>query len=263
MLYRKARIYAEYDIEYRKGKILSPIGWVKPLLINGNKKIGKGVWTFSTLPGTRSYDFCYGGLSYTVKGTCACQCEDCYAMNGFYKTYSVRVALGIRTVLAREFIDWTKRAIMAQIKADRIKLLRIHAAGDFFSIEYVNMWREVALRFSGLVMWTYTKVEYAENAFNDIPNVNIVKSIIPGKGYNFGTCAHVLGLYFYLKEKGLPVYICRCGIDKQQHCVNCTGCTKNAYVLFLIHGTKYKPEDDPLFPLLKTIIDGQPSQLAA
>ena len=48
----KKAIYAEYDIEYMNGKILAPVfGWINPLLVDGNSKLGKGVWTFSTLPG--------------------------------------------------------------------------------------------------------------------------------------------------------------------------------------------------------------------
>lgn len=263
MLYKKAKIYKEYGIVYKRGKLLSPVGWVNPMLINGNHKVGSGVWTFSTLPGTLYYDFTFDGQPYSVKGTCPCNCPGCYAMAGFYKTYSVKVALGIRTVLARGFIDWLQRAIMAQIKADHIKLLRIHAAGDFFNREYIDMWRAIAMAFPGAVIWTYTKYSPAEKAFDDVSNVHIVPSIIPGKGLNYGTCAHVLGLYWYLKEIGASVYICRCGFDKTQHCNNCTGCTKNTFVLFLEHSTKYKPELDPLYPVLCEIVNGQPAQLLA
>ena len=46
----KRSIYESHGIEYRNGKIYHPVfGWINPLLINGNAKLGKGVWTFSVL----------------------------------------------------------------------------------------------------------------------------------------------------------------------------------------------------------------------
>ncbi len=50
----KAKIYADYGIEYKNGKIKAPVfGWINPLLVDGNEKIGKGVYHFSTLPTNR------------------------------------------------------------------------------------------------------------------------------------------------------------------------------------------------------------------
>ena len=57
---------------------------------------------------------------------------------------------------------------------------------------------------------------------------------------------------------GKSVYICRCGVDKNQHCTNCKGCSKNDYVLFIEHSTDYKAENDPCFNELKEIIERQP-----
>ena len=88
-------------------------------------------------------------------------------------------------------------------------------------------------------------------------NANIVKSVIPHIGVNYGTCEYILGAYETLKAAGLPVYICRCGIDKNQHCTNCKGCSVNKYVLFIEHSTEYKAEKDPLYPVLKAIIESQ------
>ena len=87
--------------------------------------------------------------------------------------------------------------------------------------------------------------------------MNVVKSIIPGKGFNFGHCDYILGLYEFLRKTGKKVYICKCGIDKNQHCVNCGACRTCDYVLFLEHSTEYKAENDPLFPVLKGIVESQ------
>lgn len=257
----KKAIYAAYGIEYKNGKINAPVfGFIAPLLIDGNAKLGRGVWTFSTLPGAVMHTAVINGIKYQVKGTCPCTCNGCYAMTGFYKFSSTINALAIRTILAREYMDFVKRAISAQIIADGIKLLRIHAAGDFFSREYVEMWRDIAKNAPDCCFWTYTKNRDFEAAFDDLGNANIVKSIIPGKGFNFGHCDYILKVYRALKEAGNSVYICRCGMDKNQHCVNCKGCASHDFVLFIEHSTAYKAENDPLFPELCAIIDGQASQ---
>lgn len=257
----KAQVYKEYGIEYKNGKIIAPeLGAIPALLIDGNAKLGKGVWTFSTLPGTDKYKLDMNGTSLDIKGTCVCDCVGCYAKSGFFRMNSTIKALAIRTYLARNYTEWVKRAIIAQIKAESAKLVRIHASGDFFSAEYVQAWREIAKECESTVFWTYTKNSAAESAFDDIANINIVKSVIPHMGLNYGHCDYILACYEYLKSAGKNVYICRCGMDKNQHCVNCKGCSKNEFVLFIEHSTSYKAESDPLFPALCALIDSQSAQ---
>jgi hypothetical protein len=255
----KAMIYNEYGIEYKAGKIYAPVfGWINPLLVNGNSKLGDGVWTFSTLAGTREYTVqLASGDPLTVKGTCICNCDGCYAQTGFYNMPSVQLSNAIKTALARMYPGFIKRAIIAQIKAENISLVRIHASGDFFGSAYIDAWRAIVYACKNTAFWTYTKNATAEHAFDDLNNINIVKSCIAGYGYNFGKCGYIITLYKALKAAGKNVYICRCGIDKNQHCVNCTGCIKNEYVLFLEHSTSYKAVDDPLYDELKAIIENQ------
>ncbi len=254
----KKEIYAALGIEFDGGKILAPeFGFINPLLVNGNSKLGKGVYTFSTLPGTKAYEFEYKDISYSVQGTCPCDCKGCYAQTGFYNMPSVMLSNAVKTYLSRFYVDFVKRAIIAQITADNIKLCRIHAAGDFFSAEYLAAWLEIVSVCKDCAFWSYTKNKVAEKAFDGARNCNIVKSIIPGYGFNFGHCDYILMVYKALKEAGKAVYICRCGIDKNQHCINCKGCSVNEIVLFIEHSTEYKAENDPAFPELKAIIDSQ------
>ena len=256
---QKAVVYASFGIEYRKGKINAPIfGWINPLLINGNKKLGKGVYTFSTLATDKEIAyFDEGGKRKTEKGTCLCTCDGCYACHGCYTFNSTKLSLARKTILCRLCLDFVKRAIMAQIKADRITICRIHASGDFFNGEYINAWKDICKANPACLFWTYTKNPEAEAAFDYIANCNVVKSIVPGKGVNFGKAAYIMGLYAYLKSIGKSVYICRCGIDKEQHCTNCRHCSESEFVLFLEHGTSYKPEEDPLFPAFVALVESQ------
>lgn len=254
----KSEVYAAYGIEYKAGKIYHPVlGWINPLLVDGNTKLGKGVWTWSMLPTNSSYSMTINGELVTIYGTCPCRCVGCYATVGNYRFNSVIYSLFIKTWLARHDIDFVKRAILAQIQADSIKLLRIHAAGDFFSVEYIAMWCDIVKATPETMYWTYTKNPAAENAFNDFSNANIVKSIIPGYGFNFGHVDYIMNVYKALKEMGKSVYICRCGIDPNQHCTNCHGCADHEYVLFVEHSTGYKATEDPNYGELVKLIESQ------
>lgn len=254
----KKRIYAQYGINFDGGKIESTLfGFINPLLVDGNSKLGKGVWTFSTLPSNKEFHLDMDGKSYDVCGTCLCDCKGCYAQTGFYNMPSVLKSNAVKTILARSCMEWTKKAIIAQIHADNIKLCRIHASGDFFSSAYIEMWRDIVKECKDCVFWTYTKNAAAEHSFDDLANINIVRSVIHGFGFNFGHCDYILKVYKALKDMGKDVYICKCGIDKNQHCTNCKGCSKNEFVLFIEHSTNYKAENDPKFDELKAIIAAQ------
>jgi len=254
----KKEIYASYGITYENGKIVSPIfGPIPELLIDGNEKIGKGVYHFSTLPTNGKFIVDIGGVEYVVFGTCPCHCAGCYATKGNYNFKGVRTSLAIRTILVRYHMDFVRRAIQAQLIADHVKLCRIHASGDFFSSEYVEMWAEIVRENPDCNFWTYTKNRDAENAFDGLENGNIVRSIVPGCGLNFGRCDYIMDTFNTLKSAGESVYICRCGIDKNQHCVNCKGCATHKYVLFIEHSTEYKALNDPAFPELRDVIESQ------
>lgn len=255
----KADIYKEFGIEYKRGYINSPVyGWIRPLLINGNAKLGRGVWTWSTLPTNQEIAyFDADGVRRTEKGTCPCKCNGCYACGGCYTFNSTKASLARKTVLSRLFLDFVRRAIIAQIRADKITICRIHAAGDFFSIEYINAWRDIVNACPDTVFWSYTKNPLAECAFDSCPNCNIVKSIIPGIGFNYGHAGYLIRVYNALTAAGKSVYICRCGIDKNQHCTNCHHCAESEFVLFLEHGTAYDPESDPDFPTFVALVESQ------
>ena len=258
----KKEIYAQYGLTLNNGKLYNEYlnAFIAPPLVNGNAKLGKGVWTFSTLPGTALYTFTFNGQEYNEKGTCPCDCVGCYAKSGFYNMPSVIVSNGIKTMLSRFDREWLKRAIIAQIAADAIQFVRIHASGDFFSAGYIEMWKDVVAACPSCTFWSYTKNAAAESAFDSFANCNIVKSIVEGIGLNFGHCDYIMSTYETLQKRGESVYICRCGVDANQHCNNCKGCSRNAYVLFIEHSTSYNAKADSNYNLLKSLIEAQAAQ---
>ena len=249
----KKAVYEKYGIRYADGKITDPEGnLISELLKEGNSKTGKKVLTWSMLPGKN--------------GTCVCDCIGCYAMTGFFNMPSVKESLRKNTALVNEHLEFFIRAISAQLEYIGSAEIRIHAAGDFNTKNpdaYAAAWRAIAEKFTACRFWTYTKMHRFENLFDGLENANIVKSIIPDRGVNFGHCDYILELYAYLKALKKDVYICRCGIDKNQHCQNCGHCSRSEYVLFLEHSTEYQAEKDPLFSVLKAVIDAQGTEEAA
>lgn len=63
----KKAIYAKHGITFENDHILYNGKWIKPLLKEGNDKVGRTVWTFSLPAGTA--------------GSCICDCKGCYAKN--------------------------------------------------------------------------------------------------------------------------------------------------------------------------------------
>lgn len=247
---KKSEIYAAYNVTYKGGKILAPTGdYIAPLLKKGNSKTGAAVYTYSQLAGARVWSTAYGDMC----GTCAGSCPNCYACAGFFNMPSVRDALALHTIITRSDIDFKKRAIIAQIKADKISVVRIHASGDFDSIQDVNAWADIVAACPETLFWTYTKRAWPEiDLLNNMPNINIVPSIVAGR-VNFGTCSELLEL----KALEPAAYICPCGFS-EMHCQDCNACALKEHVIFLLHSTPdYNGAGDPLYMELKTIVENQ------
>lgn len=274
---KQATIYRSYGINVVDGKLETPIPGVliNPILkdnnekLNGNKKeraTDPGdnkniVWTFGTLPTDQEF---YSEKFGNVCGTCNCTCINCngkiacYGMSGNYRFPDVKNGMIIKTVLIRKYPNWVKSAIMAQLEiiGDGVDI-RLHDTGDFDSVEYLNTWVDIIKAFPNNRFWTYTKHQEFEAAFDNLPNANIVRSIIPNCGYNFGHIGYLFQVYRYLVAIGATPYICRCGVDKNQHCYNCNNCIINKYVLFIEHSTEYKAEKDILYPYMCAVLDMQ------
>ncbi len=223
---------------------------ISELLVNGNQKIGKNVYHFSTLP------TCENG------GTCFMTCPGCYGTKGNYNFKSVKAALALRTEVARNDRDFMVKEIISEINKHHVKFVRIHATGDFFSKEYVRAWITIATACKDTRFWTYTKsfghgFDNELNELNSLWNVNIVESIVPGCGFNFGHCDYILDTYYKLLACGQQPYICKCGIDNTVHCNDCNKCSERKYVLFLEHSTGYKAENDPLYNTVAEIVNNQ------
>ena len=246
----KKDIYAKYGIEYdsKTERIYVPfLGlWVKELLKQGNNKVGRKVWTYSMLAGT--------------DGTCVCNCKGCYGTTGHYNHESTKICYRNHQAIVEQDIGFFYRAISAQLETIGTGIVRIHACGDFHtanSLAYFTTWKTIVSENPAFLFWTYTKMKEYENGFDDLENGNIVKSVIDGIGINYGHCGYIIDTYKALKARGAKVYICRCGIDKNQHCENCHHCAESEFVLFVEHSTEYRAEKDPRYNELVALIESQ------
>lgn len=227
-------------------------------LVQGNEKLGKDVWHASTLPTNKEITVSFNGQEITEKGTCPFTCEGCYGEKGHYTHNDIQYYLIMRTRLLRLYPDIYFALMRIQLECEHIEKLRIHATGDFIPGEALSYYN-LLLDFPSVKAWTYTKVTNDESIslLDTLPNCNIVKSIIPGKGFNFGTVAYIAATYYYLLNQGESVYICRCGIDKEQHCSNCSGCSDHKYVLFIEHSTGYNAQKDYGYEKMVGLIESQ------
>lgn len=224
-------------------------------LVDGNAKIGKGVWHASTLPGAGVITLKNGD---SERGTCPVTCPGCYAMTGNYCFDAIRAILMKRTRLLKKYPHIYFLLVAAQIESENVKLLRVHASGDFLPGE-ASGWYKIFKAYPHVIGWTYTKCEIKGEIkkLDSLFNFNIVKSIIPGCGFNYGHIDYILKTYEKLTARGESVYLCRCGIDKNQHCKDCTGCALNKYVLFIEHSTGYNAAADPLYNEIYNLIESQ------
>lgn len=246
------------------GSLISVNGELFPVpLVKGNSKIGTAIWHASTLPGNGLFAIEYHGEAINEHGTCPLTCDGCYGLHGCYTYTNTKYRIAKRTIFLRKYPADYFRVCRMMIEGENIKLVRLHATGDFIRGE-ASGWYRIFKDMPQLKGWTYTKCLIAGDVarLDSLNNFNIVKSVIPGIGFNYGHIDYVLSAYEKLTAAGENVYICRCGIDKKQHCSNCTGCALNKYVLFIEHGTGYKAVNDPLYETIKTLIESQPKYIA-
>jgi hypothetical protein len=135
------------------------------LLVNGNTKLGNGIWHFS-LP-----------AEITCKPTQWCK-ENCYAKKGTYVFQTVQNALRYRLVTTYDD-DFVQR-IAGEIHALRVKRLRVHASGDFYSNDYVHLWEKIAQDCPDTTFMAFTRRgDFKESIMRlaDLPNFKVRESL--------------------------------------------------------------------------------------
>lgn len=135
------------------------------MLASGNSKLGHLLHSFS-IP---ARDTCPGATS-------ACLAV-CYAKRGHFRWGSTKQShqRNWQRSLRNDFVA----EIVAEVAAKRVKILRIHSAGDMYSAKYIRKWIEIARQCPGTVFFTYSrswrmpKLRRALREFSQLPNVRL------------------------------------------------------------------------------------------
>lgn len=144
----------------------------------GNRKIGKGIWAFSTLPGNKdNLLFVKGkGVLTNIPGTCSHYCGDCFN-HGCYAVRDAKLhsnacvpAWGENTLLLREdperlfndidlFISVRNAKYLAtkDEKYHKVRIWRWHVSGEIESLKQLKLMNEIAIKHPEVNFSVYTK----------------------------------------------------------------------------------------------------------
>jgi hypothetical protein len=113
------------------------------LLALGNRKLGESIhsWSIPTVS--------------TCPGRSALCERNCYARSGHFHFPQVqeRLEQNLDAALEDNFVH----RIAKEMRRRRVRTLRIHVSGDFFSPAYTRKWLEIARRRSDTTFFSYTR----------------------------------------------------------------------------------------------------------
>jgi len=148
--------------------------YISPVLSFENSKL-QGIYIFDLL------------AVFTCRNCASCK-DTCYARKAQRMYVDTLLRRSYMTWLSMHFLDWLKAEIIAEIKKEKPKFLRIHSSGDFFSQRYADTWAEIAKMFPETKFYYYTKVEniLELKTLASMKNVNQVSSFLPDGERNYG-----------------------------------------------------------------------------
>lgn len=116
------------------------------LLTKGNAKLGRGIFHFD-LP---------AGPEFSCPGASEWCRVNCYARKGHFLFANVQDKYA-RNWEAAQDLNGLAAALCAELaNLPAGTVVRLHTSGDFFSADYILMWRGLAQIFSGIRFYAYT-----------------------------------------------------------------------------------------------------------
>jgi hypothetical protein len=159
---------------------------------NGNKKVGKGIYTINLLAGDKPLTLKDGTQLTNIPGTCGGCCDkcksNCYAIKTqIYRNKNIP-SWADNTILATQETEIFFNEIQQFIDRSMIAAVRFHAFGEIPSYNYLLYMVELAKNNPTIIFYTYTKrfkwVERYLEDNNSFPNNLIVNISIWHKNYN-------------------------------------------------------------------------------
>ena len=114
--------------------------------LNNKRVFNFGIIANKSLEGKSTCPFAKGCLGADYK---------CYAQKGAYAWPKVKQAYNNRYLLTKQdnFVDLMNESIQKK----KVDILRLHDSGDFYSINYLNKWVDIANANKEVIFYAYTK----------------------------------------------------------------------------------------------------------
>ena len=115
-----------------------------------------------------------------------CLKDGCYAVKNLFRCgYDVDKNTTLKawtenTVIAKKSVKKLEKEIIKYLQKKNPHFFRIHSSGDFFSVEYANMWFRIAKKFPETKFLAFTKqwdiIRKMRNKFYKLSNFSLVLS---------------------------------------------------------------------------------------
>ena len=186
-------------------------------IVNGNSKLGRGIYAVNLLPGSTPLTLKDGTQLTNVAGSCSgCsqKCElACYAINDAKRYHNTVIkSQGGNTLLARFDRPRFFADVQRFIDYNMVAAIRIHSSGEFLNYKYFTDWIELIKKNPDIKFYCYTK------RFNYIERYLDAGGVIPE---NFSINVSIWKKN-YSNPYNLPEFIYDDGtepeLEKLQHC---------------------------------------------
>lgn len=144
-----------YEYEYSKDMHIS--------VPKGNEKIGKGIYVFNLMPGSKPISTKDKGELTNIVGTCTGCCKDCenngcYAIRDARRHHnSVIPSLAKNTLIMRNDQERMFSELKQFLTKKKVKTLRMHSSGEIESYEYLLKMVNLAKELPNTIIYFYTK----------------------------------------------------------------------------------------------------------
>lgn len=156
-------------------------------MVNGNDKVGKGIYCLNTLAGDKPLKKKDGTQLTNISGTCEGCCsvckKDCYARKTqvFRSSKNNLRNWNENTILAKEDPKKLFEELSEFLNREMVSAVRFHSMGEIPSPEYLKYMFDIAEKFPLVQFYTYTKrfewieeiIEKRKQPANLVINVSI------------------------------------------------------------------------------------------
>lgn len=183
----------------------------------GNTKVSRNTLLFSLPAGS--------------SGSCVTDCPKCYAKKMERVFPNVYRARYNNFQIVNKDLNLLKEAVLGIIDKynHKLKHIRIHEGGDFYSQEYASTWDDIASivwRGFNIITYTHTKTNV------DVNNIHIVSGFIEGNTINYGSYEWVREMS---RKHNVPICPITRGFKEIKCGDGCNICLENNRVLFVKH----------------------------